>query len=115
MPNDVKGYIVTGSVFWDVFLGALGGFISYIFNYQKQSEEMKRSGELKKIEFSISSMLIYIFLGMFIGYLTGTLLEPKTYARDALVAMGGFSAFSILVVADSRFTQWVIDKFNKRG
>lgn len=108
MPNDVKGFIVSGSVFWDVFLGAFGGFISYLFNYKKENDA-------NKIEFSVGSMLIYIFLGIFIGYLTGTLLEPKTYGRDALVALGGFSAFSILVVADSRFTQWIIDRFNKRG
>lgn len=113
-PNDLKGFIIAWEVIKDILLGSIGGFIAYIFNFERSKKDKNKIELTEKVEFSISSMLTYIFLGMFIGYLMGTVLEPKTYGRDVLISLGGFSAFSILVVADSRFAEWIYEKFNKK-
>lgn len=113
-PNDITGLIVAWGVFKDILLGSIGGFIAYIFNFERAKRDRSKMETSEKMEFSISSMLIYILLGMFIGYLIGTVLTPKTYGRDVLISLGGFSAFSILLIADSRFAEWLYEKFNKK-
>lgn len=96
----------------DIFLGAIGGSVACLLEYSKHKKNAK-DGEI--VKFSFSLLFINIVLGVFVGYLVGTLLESKTYGRDVIVALSGVVAYNILILAESKFAVWLFDRFNKRG
>ena len=103
--NDFNYFWVIILMFKDIFLGLVGGLISYLFDYSKA----KRNGNEEFI-FRVSGMVINMSLGAFVGYVIGTLLPIETTGRDAIIALSGVTSYSILLLAESRFAVWVFEK-----
>lgn len=107
-PDDVKGLFLGFNALKDFLLGAIGGLCAYFLEYKKAIKDKV------PFAFSFGAILINASLGIFVAYLTGTLIEQNTYGRDAIVGMSGLTAYNILILAESRFAEWVIDKFTKK-
>ena len=103
--NDFNYFWVIILMFKDVFLGLVGGLISYLFDYSKA----KKNGNEEFI-FRVSGMIINMSLGAFVGYVIGTLLPIETTGRDAIIALSGVTSYNILLLAESRFAVWVFEK-----
>lgn len=92
----------------DLLLGLAGGAISYVFDYSKA----KRGGDLE-FNFMISSLLVNMVLGAFVGYSVGSIIEDDMHGRDAIVAFSGVAAFNILLVAESRLAGFLLELIDK--
>ena len=103
--NDFNYFWVIILMFKDIFLGLVGGLISYLFDYSKA----KKNGNEEFI-FRVSGMIINMALGAFVGYVIGTLLPIETTGRDAIIALSGVTSYNILLLAESRFAVWVFEK-----
>lgn len=104
MIEEVNQIIVIIMLLKDALFGVLGGFISYLFDYSKAN----RNNE--EFVFRFSSLYINMALGGFIGYVIGNLLELDVFGRNTLICFSGFSAYSILLIAESRFANWLFDR-----
>ena len=93
----------------DVILGMFGGVIAYLFDYSKA----RRCNE--PFKFLVSSMIINMLLGAFVAYLTGSLLDMDFKYRDAMVGLSGVTAYNILLIAESKFAEVIINRFLKGG
>lgn len=89
-------------MFKDIFLGAIGGIVAYLFDYKKA----KKDGNSAFI-FSFPSLLINMFLGMFVAYSVGTFIPLDVVGRDAFIGGAGFVSFPILLVAESRAVNYL--------
>ena len=103
--NDFNYFWVIILMFKDIFLGLVGGLISYLFDYSKA----KKNGNEEFI-FRVSGMVINMSLGAFVGYVIGTLLPIETTGRDAIIALSGVTSYNILLLAESRFAVWIFEK-----
>ena len=103
--NEFNYFWVIILMFKDIFLGLVGGLISYLFDYSKA----KRNGNEEFI-FKVSGMIINMSLGAFVGYVIGTLLPIETTGRDAIIALSGVTSYNILLLAESRFAVWIFEK-----
>ena len=108
--NDFNYFWVIILMFKDVFLGLVGGLISYLFDYSKA----KRNGNEEFI-FRVSGMVINMSLGAFVGYVIGTLLPIETTGRDAIIALSGVTSYNILLLAESRFAVWIFERVTGKG
>ena len=93
----------------DVILGALGGVVAYLFDYSKASRCNT------PFKFLLSSMIINMMLGAFVAYLTGSLFDSDFKYRDAMVGLSGVTAYNILLLAESKFAEALINRFMKGG
>ena len=93
----------------DVWLGFVGGVASYMFDMRKAQMEKDNP-----VAFKWGALMLSASLGMFIGYVVGTFIPLETYARNGLVALSGLTAYNIMVLAESRFATYVLDKITKR-
>lgn len=107
-PDDVKGFFLSFNTIKDFCLGAIGGLCAYFLEYKKAVKD--------KVPFAFSFwiILVNVSLGIFVGYLTGTMIEYDTYGRDVIIAMSGLSAYNILILAESKAATYIIEKFNKK-
>ena len=94
----------------DIILGTMGGMVAYLFDYSRA----KRDSEKKEFPFMMSSMIINMALGAFISYIVGSVIPIDTVGRDAIVGLSGVTAYNILLIAESRFATWVVDKITKK-
>jgi len=94
----------------DIVLGLAGGMVAYLFDYSRASRE----GDTQFV-FRFSSMIINMLLGAFVAYTVGTLLPTDISYRDAVIGFSGVTAYNILLIAESRFANWVIDKIMGKG
>ena len=108
--NDFNYFWVIILMFKDIFLGLVGGLISYLFDYSKA----KRNGNEEFI-FRVSGMIINMALGAFVGYVIGTLLPIETTGRDAIIALSGVTSYNILLLAESRFAVWIFERVTGKG
>ena len=108
--NDFNYFWVIILMFKDIFLGLVGGLISYLFDYSKA----KRNGNEEFI-FRVSGMIINMSLGAFVGYVIGTLLPIETTGRDAIIALSGVTSYNILLLAESRFAVWIFERVTGKG
>ena len=108
--NDFNYFWVIILMFKDIFLGLVGGLISYLFDYSKA----KRNGNEEFI-FRVSGMVINMSLGAFVGYVIGTLLPIETVGRDAIIALSGVTSYNILLLAESRFAVWIFERVTGKG
>ena len=108
--NDFNYFWVIILMFKDIFLGLVGGLISYLFDYSKA----KRNGNEEFI-FRVSGMVINMSLGAFVGYVIGTLLPVETTGRDAIIALSGVTSYNILLLAESRFAVWIFERVTGKG
>ena len=108
--NDFNYFWVIILMFKDIFLGLVGGLISYLFDYSKA----KRNGNEEFI-FRVSGMVINMALGAFVGYVIGTLLPIETTGRDAIIALSGVTSYNILLLAESRFAVWIFERVTGKG
>ncbi len=92
----------------DVLLGLVGGFIAYLFDYNKA----KREGN-NDFVFRWTSLTINMMLGAYVGYIIGSLIPLDAWYRDAIVSLSGVTAYQILLLAQSRFAGLVFDKVDK--
>jgi len=92
----------------DILLGIAGGMVAYLFDYSKA----KRNGD-DEFKFLISSMFVNMCLGAFVAYTIGSTIPPDVGFRDAIVGLSGVTAYNILLVAESKFAKWVIEKITK--
>lgn len=98
---------IAGSI-KDIILGIAGGMVAYLFDYSKAI----RQGDTE-FTFLISSMLINMCLGAFVAYTVGSTLPADTMFRDAIVGLSGVTAYNILLVAESKFAKWVIERITR--
>ena len=108
--NEFNYFWVIILMFKDIFLGLVGGLISYLFDYSKA----KRNGNEEFI-FRVSGMVINMSLGAFVGYVIGTLLPIETVGRDAIIALSGVTSYNILLLAESRFAVWIFERVTGKG
>ena len=108
--NDFNYFWVIILMFKDIFLGLVGGLISYLFDYSKA----KRNGNEEFI-FRVSGMVINMSLGAFVGYVIGTLLPIETVGRDAIIALSGVTSYNILLLAESKFAVWIFERVTGKG
>ena len=108
--NDFNYLWVIILMFKDIFLGLVGGLISYLFDYSKA----KKNGNEEFI-FRVSGMVINMALGAFVGYVIGTLLPIETTGRDAIIALSGVTSYNILLLAESRFAVWIFERVTGKG
>ena len=108
--NDFNYFWVIILMFKDIFLGLVGGLVSYLFDYSKA----KRNGNEEFI-FRVSGMVINMSLGAFVGYVIGTLLPIETTGRDAIIALSGVTSYNILLLAESRFAVWIFERVTGKG
>ena len=108
--NDFNYFWVIILMFKDIFLGLVGGLISYLFDYSKA----KRNGNEEFI-FRVSGMVINMALGAFVGYVIGTLLPIESTGRDAIIALSGVTSYNILLLAESRFAVWIFERVTGKG
>lgn len=108
--NEFNYFWVIILMFKDIFLGLVGGLISYLFDYSKA----KRNGNEEFI-FRVSGMIINMSLGAFVGYVIGTLLPIETTGRDAIIALSGVTSYNILLLAESRFAVWIFERVTGKG
>ena len=108
--NDFNYFWVIILMFKDIFLGLVGGLISYLFDYSKA----KKNGNEEFI-FRVSGMIINMSLGAFVGYVIGTLLPIETTGRDAIIALSGVTSYNILLLAESRFAVWIFERVTGKG
>jgi len=97
-------YIALGSI-KDILLGISGGAVAYLFDYSKA----KREGD-DKFRFLLSSMLINMTLGAFVAYTVGSMLPADMSYRDAIIGFSGVTAYNIILLAESRFAEWLVNK-----
>ena len=108
--NDFNYFWVIILMFKDIFLGLVGGLISYLFDYSKA----KKNGNEEFI-FRVSGMVINMSLGAFVGYVIGTLLPIETTGRDAIIALSGVTSYNILLLAESKFAVWIFERVTGKG
>ena len=106
-PNQMNDTFMYLGALKDILLGAVGGVITYLFAYEKA----KRGGS--KIVFSFASLTINIALGCFVAYLVGTSLPLDIQFRDIVISFSALSAYNILLLVESRFAEWLLNKFIK--
>lgn len=94
---------------FDMGLGALGGLCAYLYDYSKASRNEK------EFIFRMSSLMVNVVLGVFVSYAISGLIDTETSYRDAVLLMSGFSAYSILTIAESRFAEAIYDRFIGRS
>jgi len=92
----------------DIALGAAGGIVAYLFDYIKARKDGNTA-----FQFMITSMLINVILGAFIAYTVGSVIPLDTIGRDAIVGFSGVTAYNILLIAESKFATWIVDKITK--
>lgn len=93
----------------DIVLGMTGGMIAYLFDYSKA----RRTGD-ESFQFMVSSMLINMALGAFVAYTVGTMLPADISYRDAIIGFSGVTAYNILLLAESKFAEWLISKLTNK-
>lgn len=93
------------NVLFDTGLGALGGLCAYLYDYGKASRNEK------EFIFRISSLMVNVVLGVFVSYAISGLIDTEASYRDAVLLMSGFSAYSILTIAESKFAETIYDRF----
>ncbi len=103
-PNNTNYFVALIILFKDVFLGVIGGAVSYLFDFSKA----RRNGA--SFAFQISSMFINMALGGFVAYLIGTILESDMQFRDALIGLSGVTSYQILLLAESKFAMWIFNR-----
>ncbi len=103
-PNEMSTFLKIIISAKDILLGLIGGFVVYLFDYSKA----KREGAI--FVFKWTSLSINMILGGYVGYVVGTLLVGDMWYRDALISLSGVSAYQILLIAQSRFANTVLDK-----
>lgn len=93
------------NVLFDMALGGLGGLTAYLFDYSKANRDNK------EFVFRISSLAVNVVLGVFVSYAMAGLIDTEAKYRDAVLLMSGFSAYSILTIAESKFAETIYDRF----
>ena len=106
MIADVVAVVI---VVKDVLLGMAGGAIAYLFDYSRA----KREGNVQ-FTFMFSSMIINVLLGAFVAYVVGSMIPLDTYGRDAMVGLSGVTAYNIILLAESKFASWLVEKLSKK-
>lgn len=91
-------------MFKDIFLGACGGIVAYLFDYKKAKKDKNSA-----FVFSFPSLLINMFLGMFVAYSIGTFIPLDVVGRDAFIGGAGFVSFPILLIAESKAVTYLFD------
>ncbi len=89
----------------DIALGMAGGVVAYLFDYSRA----KRAKD-EEFSFMFSSMFINMTMGAFVAYTVGSMLDSSTIGRDAIIGFSGVSAYNILLLAESKFATWIIEK-----
>ena len=97
------------NVLFDMGLGGLGGLCAYLYDYNKASR-----GE-KEFIFRMSSLMVNVVLGVFVSYAMSGLIDTEAVYRNAVLLMSGFSAYSILTIAESKFAETIYDRFIGRS
>ena len=97
------------NVLFDMSLGGLGGLCAYLYDYNKASRNEK------EFIFRMSSLMVNVVLGVFVSYAMSGLINTEAVYRNAVLLMSGFSAYSILTIAESRFAEAIYDRFIGRS
>ena len=93
----------------ELILGFAGGIVSTLVEYKKETDNNKDKNV--KVSIKPSTILINIILGMFMAYNVGSVIPLDTIGRMAIIGLSAASAYQILLLANSRFAEWIIDKF----
>lgn len=97
----------------DVWLGSVGGFISYIYDYTKSRRDSEANNTEDKFKFKLSSLFVNIAMGAFVGYCSGIFLENDIRVRDAIIAFSGVFAYNVLYATESKFVINLIEILTK--
>lgn len=88
----------------EIILAGAGGVVAYLYDYSRIS---KVNAEHK---WSNKALAINTVLGVFVGYVIGSLIPLDVSFRDAVIAFSGVSAVTILGIVESRFATLIIEK-----
>lgn len=101
----------------DILLGGVAGLIAYLYDHNVECKEYakEREGGCEAIKFNLFSLITNIAMGAFVAYVVGTAIADTNEYKTILVGFSGFSAYSILALARSRFAETLLDKiFSKK-
>lgn len=88
----------------EIILAGSGGVVAYLYDYTRST----KANETHK--WSNKALVINTILGMFVGYVVGSLIPFNVTYRDAIIAFSGVSAFTIIGIVESRFAVWIIER-----
>ena len=88
----------------EVLLAGTGGIVAYLYDYTRLSKADAA------YRWSNKALIINMILGAFVGYVVGSLIPLTVGYRDAIVALSGVSAFTIIGIIESRFAAYLIER-----
>lgn len=77
-------------------LAALGGMVSYLYEYFKQAEV-----------WSIARFFLHTFIALGVGMMLGSFVPDNAWARDGWLILVGYLSFSVLELLDKHKLQAV--------
>lgn len=99
----------------DVLIGAIGGMIGYLLDYIT-AQKKKDNGEKVVFIFRYTSLFINMILGAFVAHIVGDILnEDFGDYRNAIIGLSGVTSYQILILAESKFANYIVDKVIKKG
>lgn len=88
----------------DTILGGVAGLIGYLFDLQSASNKKE------VMPFRVLGVVTSVAMGAFVSYIVGTALIEGTEYRTLIVAVSGFSAYSLLTLARSRVGEVIFER-----
>ena len=99
----------------DILIGAIGGMIGYLLDYIT-AQKKKDNGEKVIFIFRYTSLFINMILGAFVAHIVGDILnEDFGDYRNAIIGLSGVTSYQILILAESKFVNYIVDKVIKKG
>lgn len=99
----------------DILIGAIGGMIGYLLDYIT-AQRKRDNGEKVIFIFRYTSLFINMILGAFVAHIVGDILnEDFGDYRNAIIGLSGVTSYQILIVAESKFANYIVDKVLKKG
>ena len=100
----------------DILLGGIAGLVAYLFELRAECNKHheESNGRCEAIKFNILTLITNIAMGSFVSYIVGTTVLDTNEFRTIIIGFSGFSAYSILALAKSKFAEDLIDRFLSR-
>lgn len=113
--ESISVYIKLWDAIKDLAIGAIGGMVGYLLDYIT-AQRKRDNGEKVVFVFRYTSLFINMILGAFVAHIVGDVLnEDFGDYRNAIIGLSGVTSYQILIVAESKFANYIVDKVIKKG
>jgi uncharacterized membrane protein len=112
--ESISIYIKVWDALKDILLGATGGMVGYLLDYITAQRRID-NGEKVIFIFRYTSLFINMILGAFVAHIVGDILnEDFGDYRNAIIGLSGVTSYQILILAESKFANYIVDKVIKK-